>query len=130
MSNISSLKAFAANLRTLPRVVAQKVAAAAAPALTDAARETFNAGENAYGLAWDPKADGARATLKQSGALASKIVYVAVGTKIRTSLGTEYAKYVVGKRPVLPTQAGQLPASYQRALASATAEVCAREIGQ
>ncbi len=128
--SIQSLKDFSAKLRDLPRVVAIKVAEAAAPALTDAARATFNAGENAYGGTWAIRADGSRATNRKSGALASKLHYVAIGTKLRVSLGTSYAKYVLGKRPALPRQGDPLPTEYLRVLKDTTAAVIRAELGQ
>ncbi len=128
--NISSLKDFAARLRTLPTVVAIKVAAAAAPALTAVARATFDAGENAYGDTWAIREDGTRATLKKSGDLASKLHYVATGTKLRVALGTRYAKYVLGKRPALPRQGAALPVEYLRVLKETTAAVIRAELGR
>lgn len=130
MSDASSIKNFSAALRELPRTVAIKVAAAAAPALTEAARETFDAGEDAYGGAWAPREDGTRATLKQSGSLAGKLRYVATGTKLRVALGTPYAKYVLGKRPALPRQGDPLPDAYVEALKRTTAEVIRAELGK
>lgn len=130
MSGAESLKAFSASLRKLPTVVAQKVAAAAAPELTAVALSTFNAGENAYGTAWAPREDGSSATLRDSGSLASKIHYVAIGTKLRVALSVPYAKYVVGKRPVFPTQGGVLPTAYRETLERVTADVCRAELGR
>ncbi len=128
--NIASLKNFSARLRDLPTVVAQKVAAASAEALTEVARQTFDAGENAYGSTWTIREDGSRATLKKSGELAGKIHYVATGTKLRVALAVSYAKYVVGKRPVFPRQGGALPTAYVETLKRVTAEVCKAELGQ
>ncbi len=125
---MSSLKDFSAKLRDLPRTVAIKVAAAAAPALTETANATFNAGENAYGSTWEIRQDGSRATLKKSGALSSKIHYVAIGTKLRVALGVSYAKYVVGKRPVFPRQGAPLPVAYSQTLARVTDAVIRREL--
>jgi len=127
--NVQSLKDFSAKLLALPRVVAIKVAEAAAPALTDAARATFDAGQDAYGDTWAIREDGTRATLKKSGALASKIQYVATGTRLRVALGTSYAKYVLGKRPALPRQGAALPVAYVDALRRTAAEVIRAELG-
>jgi hypothetical protein len=130
VGSVTSLSKFSADLRRLPTVVAQKVALAAAPALTAAARSTFDAGENAYGTTWAPRADGTRATLKKSGSLANRIQYVAIGTKIRVALGVSYAKYVIGKRPVFPAQGGALPVAYGDVLARTAVAVCRAEMGQ
>ena len=128
--NIASLSQLSASLRNLPQVVAQKVASRSAPVLTALARATFNASENAYGTSWSPKADGTVATLRKSGALASKVQYVATGTKLRLALGTLYAKYQVGRRPITPRQGDKLPVEYSRALSQTAAQVCREELGQ
>ncbi len=127
--DLSSLKKFSDALRELPRVVAQKVATAAAPAITVAALQTFNAGEDAFGVPWSPSADGERVTLRESGGLAAGIHYVATGTKLRVKLGVAYAKFQLGKRPAFPRQGDPLPASYVKALTDATHAVIRAELG-
>jgi hypothetical protein len=128
--DISSITSFATALRRLPAVVAIKVAAAAAPALTEAARVTFDASEDAYGGSWVLREDGNRATLKKSGTLSSRLRYVAVGTRLRVALGTSYAKYVLGRRPALPRPGAPLPASYIDVLKRAVETVCKAELGR
>jgi hypothetical protein len=121
--DLSTLKSFTASLRELPRTLAIQVAAEAAPALTEAARATFDAGEDAYGVSWMPSASGQSVTLKKSGALAQGIQYVAIGTKLRVKLPVSYAKYQLGRRPAFPRQGEPLPASYVAALKAATDRV-------
>lgn len=128
--SIASLSAFQANLRRLPTVVAQKVAEASAPVLTALTRASFDAGETAYGDAWSPSADGEKVTLRKSGALASKIQYVAIGTKLRVALGVSYAKYLVARRPITPRQGEPLPVAYSDALARTAVAVCRAEMGR
>ena len=128
--NVTSLKDFSAKLRRLPQVVSLKVAEEAAPALTEAARATFDASENAYGESWVPGAEGQTVTLKKSGSLAKFIKYVAIGTKLRVALGVAYAKYQLGRRPIFPTQGAPLPASYSKVLEETAAAVIRRELGQ
>lgn len=128
MSSTAGLRAFAASLRRLPMVVAIKVAKRAAPALTEAAQASFAAGESPYGDGWEPGADGRRVTLRKTGALASGVRYVAIGTRIRLALTTAYAKYQVVRRPVTPPNGGPLPEAYADALARATAEVIREEL--
>lgn len=129
-ASLASLKTFAANLKRLPTVVAQKVAAASAPAITSAALTTFDAGEDPYGASWAPGADGSRVTLRKSGALERGVQYVAIGTKIRVVLGVFYAKYQIGKRRIFPGQGAVLPVEYTRALQAATVDVCRVEMGR
>lgn len=127
---MSSLADFSRKLQALPRVVAIKIAEAAAPAVTAAARATFDAGQDAFGVAWLPSPTGESVTLKKSGALASGITYVATGTKLRVKLGVAYAKYQLGRRPAFPRQGDPLPASYSAALEAATAKVIAEEVSR
>jgi hypothetical protein len=127
---LKSLAQFSADLRRLPRTVAIKVAAEAAPVLTGLAKQTFDASENAYGLNWEPGAKGQKVTLKKSGALFGQIRYVAIGTKLRVALGVPYAKYQVGKRPVFPTQAGRLPDSYIQALQRLAVRIAREELAR
>jgi hypothetical protein len=128
--SIASLNKFQQDLRRLPTVVAQKVAAAAAPVLTQLTQATFNSSEDAYGNSWAPGSEGQKITLKKSGSLFSKIHYVAIGTKLRVALGVKYAKYQVGRRPVTPRQGSPLPVAYSEALARAAVAVCKAELGQ
>jgi hypothetical protein len=128
--SLASLKDFAARLRALPTTLAIKVAAAAAPALTEAQRATFNAGTDAFGGSWKVRDDGTRATLTKSGDLSKYVKYVAVGTRIRLALGVRYARYLIGTRPIAPKQGEGLPLAYQQALSKATADVIRAELGQ
>lgn len=127
--DLSSLKKFSAALRELPRVLAQKVATAAAPALTEVALATFNAGEDAFGITWAPGANGQHVTLRKSGGIAGGVFYVAIGTKIRVRLGVPWAKYQLGKRPIFPKQGEVLPKPYVDALTKSTGEVIRTALG-
>src|SRR5271170_1529816 len=99
-----TLAQFSSDLRRLPRVVAHRVAEAAAPVVTTLAKASFAASETPYGVPWAPGEEGQRVTLQKSGDLAKYIRYVAIGAMLRVALGVRYAKYQVGKRPVFPTQ--------------------------
>lgn len=125
---ISSLGSFSSKLRKLPVVLGQKVARAAAPALTDVANGTFAAGEDAYGGTWEPLKDGSKATLNKTGGIKRGVYYVAIGTLLRVRLAVPYAKYQVGKRPVFPTQGSALPTSYVNALSRIASEIIAGEV--
>lgn len=116
-AGLASLKAFSSSLRTLPRVLAQRITEKAAPLLTQEALKTFDASENAYGVPWRPGSEGQRVTLRKSGSLARYIHYVAIGTRLRVALGVAYAKYQVGRRPIFPSQSAGLPPAYQKILA-------------
>lgn len=128
MSGPQSLAKFSADLRRLPRVVAQRVAEESAKKISALARTTFDASEDAYGVPWVPGADGGKVTLYRSGQLARRVHYVAIGTKLRVALGVPYAKYQIGKRPVFPRQGGALPIEYVRTLQRTAADVVRTEM--
>ena len=111
----------AATLRALPTVLAQRVASKAAPIISDLAAESFDGSRDPYGAAWAPAKDGGTVTLRRTGTLESFLRYVAIGTRLRVALGTKYAKYQIGKRPVYP-RPGLLPKAYSDALERTTIE--------
>lgn len=120
--NLRSLARFSENLRGLPLVLGQRIAAKVAAPLTALARATFDASENPYGEPWAPGANGQTITLKKTEALARLNRYVAIGTKLRVALGVRYAKYQIGKRLVFPRQGAGLPESWRQLLANTTQE--------
>ena len=94
------------------------------------AKETFDASENAYGVTWEPGAEGDKVTLQKSGALARGVHYVGIGTKLRVVLSVPYAKYQIGKRPVFPSQGAELPTAYQKKLTEIAQKVITEELGK
>ena len=124
-----SLKEFSASLRRLPKVVAIRVAEEAAPEISKLAKGSFDASEDPYGVPWSPGAQGQRITLRKTGALERKVIYAAIGTKIRVALGVVYAKYQIGKRPVFPRQTAGLPLDYVQTLQRTAVRVVRRELG-
>lgn len=127
--SLASIRAFASRLRSLPKVVAIKIAVAAADAINEVARETFDAGADAYGVPWAPSSDGQRVSMYKSGALSKGVRYVAVGGRLRAVLSTPYAKYQIGRRPVFPRAGAILPLRYSAALTKATERAIAEHIG-
>lgn len=127
---MKNLKQFAQDLRRLPTVVAQKIATASAPMLTELSRATFEAGEDPYGHTWKSGKAGQRVTLLKTGALKGFLRYVAIGTRLRVALGVPYAKYQIGKRPVFPRQGGDLPDSYVQALERTAVQIIKSELGK
>jgi hypothetical protein len=128
--DLSSLRKFSANLRTLPRVVAQKVAASAAPDLSADTRRTFSAGEDPYGNSWAPGANGQKITLVASGALMRALAYTSTGTIIRLRTLPTYAKFQIGKRRVAPAQGAALPSTFRTVLSNASNAVIRAELGR
>ncbi len=126
--DLSKIRGLEKSLRELPRVVGMKVATASASAITSLARATFNAGENAYGDAWDPGADGEPVDLQKTGRLA-QFAYVAIGTRLRAQLGPKYARYQVGRRPIFPRSGARLPIAYVATLRAKANEIIRAELG-
>lgn len=126
MSNrfdFSSLHRFQAGLRAVGSgLLANRIASIAAPKLTRLAKATAAASQTADGVPWRPSPDGRTVTLVRTGAMLSRLVYVAIGAKIRVALTSRYAKYQIGRRPVFPTQAGGLPQAYRDALEESVRE--------
>lgn len=127
--DLSSLAKLQANLRALPKRLAQEVARRAAPVLTSFAEQSFSGSEDPYGAPWAPGAEGQRITLRETGSLAKFIRYVAIGTKLRVALGVPYAKYQIGKRPVFPRQGAPLPGQYSQAMKSLAADTIREQTG-
>jgi len=126
--DLGKLRALEKSLRELPRVVGAKVATASAGVITSLARGTFNEGKNAYGDAWAPGADGDPVTLRKTGRLA-QFAYVAIGTRLRAQLGPKYAKYQVGRRPILPRNGARLPLAYVATLRAKASGIIRAELG-
>jgi hypothetical protein len=68
--------------------------------------------------------------LRKSGALANRLHYVGIGTKLRVALGVKYAKFQIGRRPVFPTQGQPLPQEYVRTLQRIAVDVVRKELGR
>jgi hypothetical protein len=125
-----SLAQLSQDLRRLPRVVALKIAEACAPRITELASKSFEQSETPYGVPWAPGAEGQTVTLRKTGVLAKQIRYVAIGTKLRVALGTRYAKYQIGKRPVFPRQDAALPDDYRAVIERTAADVVKAEMSR
>lgn len=126
----ASLKKFATNLRALPKVVAQKVATAAAPPLTADTHRTFSAGTDPYGVPWAPGANGQRVTLVASGELLRALQYTSTGTIIRLRTLPDYAKYQLGKRRVAPAQGAALPPTFRNVLSNLASSAIRTELAR
>lgn len=111
-----NLRRFNQSLQKMPTQVAQEVAKRGASAITTRAQATFDSGRNVYG---DPFPDGV--DCYDSGDTRSFLKFTSDGgTKIRASLGTSYAKYLIGKYQILPIGNAQLPVAWLNVLAEIT----------
>ena len=127
---MKSLAQFSADLRRLPKVVAIKVAEAAAPVITELAKSTFDASETPEGAAWKLGKKGQKVTLRKSGRLVRDIRYVPIGSRLRVALGVDYARFQIGRRPVFPRQSGSLPPAYVEALQKVAVRIVREELGK
>ena len=123
-----SLSQLSNDLRRLPLTVGIKIAEACAPKITELARKSFDNSQTPYGISWRPGDEGQTIKLQRTGALMRYIRYVAIGIKLRVALGTDYAKYQIGKRPVFPRQNSVLPDDYRAVLERTAAEIVKAEM--
>lgn len=126
--DISGVRKLERAIQQIPTRVGAKVATKSASVLTELGQATFNAQQNAYGDAWPEGVDGEVKTLRETGALAEGVRYVATGTKLRARLGVLYARFLINKRPILPRNGAALPTPYVDALSKAASEVIASEL--
>lgn len=115
--DLSKLSRLASAMRKLPVRLSQQVAAQVAPDLTGLTRAAFDGGRSVYGEARGPGVDGSTLTLRKTGALASKLQFTAIGTRVRAVLSVKYAKYHI-HRGILPSR-HRLPVAWQQAIRDA-----------
>lgn len=127
--DFSKLAALRAALRKVPVMVAQKVAARAAPILTGLARASFDAGTTVYGDARPTGVDGNTLTLRKTGRTAGSLRFVSIGTITRCALGTPWAKYLI-RYGLLPNGKAAIPVSWARALKAEAVRAITAELPQ
>ena len=124
VGNPRTIAKFAKGLQGLSVRAAMRIAAKAAPVITDAAQASFAARTDPYGQPWREGVDGKPVDLQETGKLRAGLAFYAVGRRIVAKLGTKYAKYQVGKRRVLPPGGRPLPLAWSQSLADiANAEI-------
>lgn len=112
--NPQRIKTFAAQLRALPITLAAAVAEKAAPAMTELTTSAYDGGKTVYGDARPKAESGGNLDLEESGDTRAQVRFVRIGTIVRCSLGTLYAKYLIGKYKILPN--GPVPAVWRAKL--------------
>jgi hypothetical protein len=122
--NPQRLAELARKLKAIPVRVAQDVAARVAPTITGKAQAAFAAGQTVYGDARPTGVRGNVLDLFETGATASRLKFVAVGTVVRCVLPTRHAKYLIGKYRILPM--GRLPVSWSQAIGETTRDEIAK----
>lgn len=120
--NFETLDTWRKRLQQAPIRMAQAVAQGSAPKLTTLARAAYDGGRNVYGESRQPGAGGKRLTLKRTGATYGTVRFVAVGTITRCVLGTDYARFLIGKYGILPSGRGVLPYDWGQAIGNVVKE--------
>lgn len=111
-NNTQNLRRFNQKLQAMPTEIARIVAARAASAITQRAQSSYDSGVSVYGDARENNV-----TLYQTGATRDYVVFTSDGgTKIRASLGTPYAKYLIGKYKILPVGNAAMPWQWLKAI--------------
>ena len=119
--DLGTLRQLKANLRALPVTLAHDVSKRAAPAMTDLTQAAFSAATTVYGESRPTsKVNGARLSLRRTGATQGGLKFRADGTVIRCVLGPKWSRYLIGNYGILPN--GALPVSWSRRLAQVVAE--------
>lgn len=111
-------------------VIAQRVAARAAGAITSLAQASFASGETVYG---DARPEGKRGalTLVRSGFTRDSLRFASDGgTKIRAVLGQPYVKYLIGKYVILPIGNAALPFAWSSRLRVLVREEAEKQLSQ
>jgi len=129
--NVRGLQGLRARLKAIPATAALETARQGAPAITGEAGGAYDAGLTVYGSA-RPQGRRGFLTLVRSGATRSMMRFVSDGTTtIRASLGTRYAKYLIGKYQILPSGGGAaLPASWKQRLSDISMRICGEAVGE
>ena len=108
--NPKNLQDFAKKLRDLPTTAVNKIPPKWAPGLTAREQSAYASGTTVYGEG-RPSGKNGPLTLVQSGATQSftKFIVSYSGKGVKCSLGTPYAKYLVGKYKILPIGSSAIP---------------------
>ncbi len=112
--NPRDLRALAKSLRQSPRVLAQNVAAKAAPVISSLAQAAYDSGSTVYDEPRPLGVAGQQLDLVVSGKVRGALGFSAVGTIVRCVLGPRYSRFLVGKYRILPL--GALPVRWSRAI--------------
>jgi hypothetical protein len=124
--DVRKLRNLAKRLRGLPKVVAQRVARRVGADLSIETLRAYHGGRSVYGDA-RPAGENGALTLIKSGKTLASLRFQAVGTRVRASFGTAYARFLIGKYRILPM--GELPAAWSKAIRERSQKVIAGELG-
>lgn len=123
LRSINSLKRA---LRNAPITSVARIAARAAPAMSELAQGALASGQTVYDRPRPRGVDGQELSLVRTGATRDALRFVATGRDIRTATLPRYARYLIGKFDLLPN--GPLPQSWRDRLRQLAASVLYEEI--
>lgn len=126
-SDPNSLFALRKKLQGISFAVASAVARRGAAAVTMMARTSYVSGENVYGDGREAGKGGAFLSLIKSGDTLKFMFFEPIGASMRCSLGTPYAKYLIGKYTILPHGGVAMPVKWKQALDRIMNEEAGRE---
>lgn len=124
--DLRTLESLKRALRNMPITASARIAARAAPAMTDMAGSAYDSGKTVYDLARPRGVDGGELSLLGTGASRRAMQFYATGRDIRTVRLPDYTKYLIGKYNVLPN--GPLPAAWRERMTAIAAEVLLADI--
>lgn len=123
LRSIQSLKRV---LQKLPITATARIAAGAAPAMSDLAQGAHSSGKTVYDRPRPRGVDGEALSLDRTGATKRALQFLATGRDIRTTTLPRYAKFLIGKYGLLPN--GPLPQAWRERLRDIAARVLLDEI--
>jgi hypothetical protein len=123
LRSINSLKRA---LRSLPVTSVARIAARAAPAMSELAQDAHASGKTVYDRPRPRGVDGDALSLERTGATKRALQFVATGRDIRTAALPRYARWLIGRYDILPN--GPLPSAWRERLREVAARVLHDEI--
>lgn len=125
-AGLRSLRSLKRALTKIPITATARIAARAAPEMSELAGTAYDSGKTVYGRPRPRSVDGRALTLERTGASRRAMQFSATGRDIRTAPLPRYTRYLIGKYDVLPN--GPLPLEWRERLREIAARVLLGEI--
>ena len=119
--DIRTLRSLKKALTSMPITASARIAARAAPEITEIAQGAYDSGRTVYGTARPRGTDGRALDLVRTGASRAAMAFAATGRDIRTARLPKYTRYLIGRYDVLPN--GPLPLHWRDRLRTIAAHV-------
>lgn len=108
---LRSIRSLKSALQRLPITATARIAAGAAPAMSELAQGAHASGKTVYDRPRPRGVDGDALSLERTGATQRALRFIATGRDIRTTQLPRYARYLIGKYDLLPN--GPLPQAWR-----------------